>query len=423
MTTLNTNIPLMGQNVNYGNALAQGMQAGQQAYNARQSYEADQFKQANASGIMSGDPQALAGLAGYDLDAAQQARVGALNARTAEHKLSAAEAAQTAAELESVMRPLAVAYANGDQHMFEQALARHPEIKDQITWDNFEIIAAETQTIYDQLLEVQDANKPDYKFDEKTGRLVMIDPNDPRKSEVIELGSGTGDDPASVRELKWKADQLGLQEGTPEYQDFIRTGGEGTGVDTKDVDALRKEFIGSQAVKNFELQSSAFGRIVESARDPSPAGDLALVFNFMKVLDPGSVVRESEFATAESAAAWLQEQEQLGVRVPLPVASAIRRMQTGQRLSEEQRADFVGRAANLYKGAEEQHNIVRDQYARIAEERGYPLSQSIIDLRYQGEMPVLNPAPTTGAPEGVGPPVPGQTVDIDGGKYTVEEVK
>ncbi|MEM8882399.1 MAG: hypothetical protein AAGC82_17565, partial [Pseudomonadota bacterium] len=66
--------------------------------------------------------------------------------------------------------------------------------------------------------------------------------------------------------------------------------------DFSDRQGLRKEFIGQTTVKDFRKQAEAFGRIDASAFEPSPAGDLALIFNYMKVLDPGSVVRESEFA-------------------------------------------------------------------------------------------------------------------------------
>ena len=65
-------------------------------------------------------------------------------------------------------------------------------------------------------------------------------------------------------------------------------------------------------VDKFEANSSdffkvrdAFNRVVTSAEDPSAAGDLALIFNFMKTLDPGSVVRESEFSTAAQAGSFL----------------------------------------------------------------------------------------------------------------------
>lgn len=156
-------------------------------------------------------------------------------------------------------------------------------------------------------------------------------------------------------------------------------------VDYSGMDDLRKEFSGLKPVKAFSDQAQAYGRIVASANNPSPAGDLALIFNYMKVLDPGSVVRESEFATAEQAAAWLQESEEAGFTVPLPVARAIRKAATGQRLSPEQRADFVDRGTVLYKNAETGFDALYEQYGAIADTRGFNREQALIDFRYKGE--------------------------------------
>ena len=71
---------------------------------------------------------------------------------------------------------------------------------------------------------------------------------------------------------------------------------EGTGggdVDVTERSALRKEFTGLQKIKDFSKVSDAYTRVVESSRDPSAAGDLALIFNYMKVLDPGPEPRRS----------------------------------------------------------------------------------------------------------------------------------
>lgn len=100
-------------------------------------------------------------------------------------------------------------------------------------------------------------------------------------------------------------------------------------------DKLRKAF--DSASKDFVKIRDAFGRIVASAKDPSAAGDLALIFNYMKVLDPGSVVRESEFATAANAAG-----------VPDRIRNIWNRVLSGERLGVEQRADFVSRAESLF---------------------------------------------------------------------------
>jgi hypothetical protein len=125
---------------------------------------------------------------------------------------------------------------------------------------------------------------------------------------------------------------------------------------------IRKDYEGSQSTKDFQKQSGAYSRVVSSADKSSAAGDLALIFNFMKVLDPGSVVRESEFATAAGARAALTRAEKDGTTIPAVVAQAMQRLQTGELLLPEQRADFLARAGMLYQGAVEQHTPYRNYY-------------------------------------------------------------
>lgn len=190
------------------------------------------------------------------------------------------------------------------------------------------------------------------------------------------------DDPIAA--LNARADAAGLAPGSEERRQFMLRNGQvepPKEYDYKGESDLRKEFIGQQTVKDFRKQATAYGRIVASAKDPSAAGDLAMIFNYMKVLDPGSVVRESEFATAERATAWLQSSEEAGITVPRPIASGIRQIATGQRLSPEQRADFVNRGRMLYEDAERQYDGLRGQYAQIAEGR-FDVDKALPDYRY-----------------------------------------
>lgn len=138
----------------------------------------------------------------------------------------------------------------------------------------------------------------------------------------------------------------------------------------------RKEFTGLKPVKDFSDISFAFSRIVRSASDPSPAGDLALIFNFMKVLDPSSVVREGEFATASNAGG-----------VDERIRSLYNQVMEGTRLTETQRADFVDRASRLYRGAEEQYNSVAEQYTNFATQAGLDPTQVIPDFTFKGDIP------------------------------------
>ena len=68
------------------------------------------------------------------------------------------------------------------------------------------------------------------------------------------------------------------------------------------IDSIRKEFDGSQIVKDFVLVQNkliSFASIIDSKL--GGPGDLALVFEFMKALDPTSVVREQEYANAAAS--------------------------------------------------------------------------------------------------------------------------
>lgn len=120
---------------------------------------------------------------------------------------------------------------------------------------------------------------------------------------------------------------------------------------------LRGEFTG--ITKPFEDQNQAYGRIIASSQDPSAAGDLALIFNYMKVLDPGSTVREGEFANAESAGS-----------IPNRIWSQYNKIMSGERLAPEQRADFVDRAGRLFSQAAKQHKKTAEEFRNLAKRQG-----------------------------------------------------
>lgn len=83
----------------------------------------------------------------------------------------------------------------------------------------------------------------------------------------------------------------------------------------------------------------SFDRI--KASEKTAAGDLALIFNYMKMLDPGSVVREGEFATAQNTAG-----------VPDRLRNVFNRLLSGERLSPKQRKSFISQAGKLFNTAE-----------------------------------------------------------------------
>lgn len=106
------------------------------------------------------------------------------------------------------------------------------------------------------------------------------------------------------------------------------------------------------AERNFQV-------IQTSAADNSGAGDIALVTSFMKMLDPGSVVRETEFATAANAGGMLARLRAISTKI-----------ENGQFLSPDQRTDFQRLAEQYLKAARDQEGPVRESYQAIIENYG-----------------------------------------------------
>lgn len=119
-------------------------------------------------------------------------------------------------------------------------------------------------------------------------------------------------------------------------------------------DKLRDEY--NAASKDFIAIGDNYMRVREAARDPSAAGDLSLIFAYMKMLDPSSVVREQEFANAQNAAG-----------VPDRIRNAWNKALNGERLNPNQRQDFINQANKVYKAQSSRHeSTVKARYKQMA---------------------------------------------------------
>lgn len=197
------------------------------------------------------------------------------------------------------------------------------------------------------------------------------------KTAIEQVVKGTvGTETIQTRQQTAKL--LGFEPGSEGYKRII-SGGQPSDIQKEKLDkagSIRGEFNATPAVKDFSLQSQAYGRIVSSATDPSAAGDLALIFNYMKILDPGSTVREGEFATAQNAAG-----------VDGQVRSLFNRLVNGERLNPDQRADFVDRAGRLYNSAEKQYSQTESFYKKVGQNAGLDTSLLLPNYRYLGGVP------------------------------------
>jgi hypothetical protein len=115
-----------------------------------------------------------------------------------------------------------------------------------------------------------------------------------------------------------------------------------TAADNKDTFGFEKDlwqqYANADPVKTYETVKDAYGRVIQSAQEQSGAGDMALIYGYMRMLDPGSVVRESEFAMAAQAGDYGEQ-----------IQGFVTQIMNGQRLPESQRQEFLRSATELYK--------------------------------------------------------------------------
>ena len=153
------------------------------------------------------------------------------------------------------------------------------------------------------------------------------------------------------------------------FNEAIAAERRGEPVDLTDEAGQRKEF--TKLSGDFIALRDAFGKI-RNARDTA-AGDLSLIFNYMKMLDPGSVVREGEFATAQNTAG-----------VPERVRNTYNRLMTGERLSPNQRTNFKQQAGDVFASQREQQNLLEGQFRGLAGRSGLRPENVVVD--FQGDL-------------------------------------
>ena len=181
---------------------------------------------------------------------------------------------------------------------------------------------------------------------------------------------------------------------TPATQDGVPLGPR-TGASEK---SLRDEY--NNLTSSYRTVRDAYEKIKNVA--PTGAGDMSLLYSFVKLLDPGSVVRESEFATAAASGSF-------GERVQ----GAMQRVLSGQRLSDSLRSDFVREADNLYNSQRRGADSLTKSYTEMAQRMGLNVSNVIVNYSDRVVGPPIAPI----APMRAKNPTTGEErISTDGGK-------
>ena len=141
------------------------------------------------------------------------------------------------------------------------------------------------------------------------------------------------------RKFALELDKLANPQLTPEQKAAIEKG-------------LRGDYL--LLTKDFKTIGESFQTIMAGAEDPTAASDLSLIFNFMKMLDPESVVRESEFNTAKGIGSASEA-----------IQNKIFSLWDGEQLRVT-RPDFLQQAMEIYNARIPGYESIGRQYSEIA---------------------------------------------------------
>ena len=144
---------------------------------------------------------------------------------------------------------------------------------------------------------------------------------------------------------------------------------------------LRKEFQGLPETKAFGEMKAAYGQVLEGLNKSNAVGDLAAATKIMKLLDPGSVVRESELAMAMQAGGLMDR-----------VANYATNIMQGTKLSPAQRKDFADLAQSLFSVSFDAFGEKRKQYQGLAGQYGFNVNRVVGP---EPELPQPKPTGTT----------------------------
>lgn len=122
---------------------------------------------------------------------------------------------------------------------------------------------------------------------------------------------------------------------------------------------LRGDFRSEPIYKAHQEVQSAYAQIGQALKQASPAGDLAGATKIMKLLDPGSVVRESELGMAMAATGLMDRVQNYATNI-----------MAGTKLTPAQRKDFQKLADALYGESVKQYSTKQAEYKGISERNG-----------------------------------------------------
>lgn len=112
--------------------------------------------------------------------------------------------------------------------------------------------------------------------------------------------------------------------------------------------------------KDFNDMKTAYGQVNTALSQGTPIGDVAGATKMMKLLDPGSVVRETELGIAMAASGRMDR-----------LQNYFNNWASGQKLTPTQRDEFKQLSAELYAAAGQAYNQKRGEYKKFGDAYGF----------------------------------------------------
>lgn len=138
---------------------------------------------------------------------------------------------------------------------------------------------------------------------------------------------------------------------------------------------LYSQYASADPVKVYETVKGGYERVRQSAALQSGAGDMGLIYGYMKMLDPGSVVRETEFAMAAQAGSYGEQ-----------IQGLVSRLVNGERLPETVRQQFLQAAEGIYSETSSNLSTINDQFTTRAQ--GYGVDPSMFIRQPEQYQPI-----------------------------------
>ena len=112
--------------------------------------------------------------------------------------------------------------------------------------------------------------------------------------------------------------------------------------------------------KDFNDMKTAYGQVNTALSQGTPIGDVAGATKMMKLLDPGSVVRETELGIAMAASGRMDR-----------LQNYFNNWASGQKLTPTQRDEFKQLSSELYAAAGQAYNQKRGEYKNFGNAYGF----------------------------------------------------